>query len=187
MYELWKKYQLPTHTGNPPMAMDYRHVMELLTTITEAQPRVAVEIGSYQGHSTVAFIEAMHILPDMYLHVFEPYPTPELRRVLAAFPNRITLHTTPIWGSSVRPDFAFIDGDHGIPALADLAYCLARNTPVIAMHDTNGFTCGLTPEGSEQAATLLREMPSRSWLEDKGIRVGEFTQRGFGVSTIRDL
>jgi hypothetical protein len=55
------------------------------------------------------------------------------------------------------------------------------------MHDTNGFTCGLTPEGSEQAATLLREMPSRSWLEDKGIRVGEFTQRGFGVSTIRDL
>jgi hypothetical protein len=184
MYELWKKYQLPTHTGNPPMAMDYRHVMALLSAITAAQPKVAVEIGSYQGHSTVAFIEAMHILPEMELHVYEPFPTPELRRVLSAFPNRITLHTTPIWGSTIHPDFAFIDGDHGVAALADLAYCLARNVPVIAMHDTNGFTCGLTPEGSEMAATLLKHMPKRVWVEDKELREGEFTQRGFGVSTL---
>ena len=184
MKDLWKKHQLPTFTGSPPMAMDYRHVTDLFNTIMQARPLVAVEIGSYQGHSTVAFTEAMHLIPEMVLHVFEPYPTPELRRVLSEFPNRIELHTTPIWGSSVRPDFAFIDGDHGIPALADLAYCLARSTPVIAMHDTNGHTCGLTPEGSEQAARLLREMPNRVWTEDKELREGEFTQRGFGVSTL---
>lgn len=184
MNTLWKKHQLPSNTGSPPMAMDYRHVEALHAAILQGSPRVAVEIGSYQGHSTVAFIEAMHALPKMELHVFEPFPTPELRRVLSTHPNRITLHIKPIWGSTVRPDFAFIDGDHGVPALADLAYCLARNTPVIAMHDTNGFTCGLTPEGSEQAATLLKEMPNRLWVEDKEIRKGEFTQRGFGVSTL---
>lgn len=187
MNNLWRKYQLPTFTGSPPMAMDYRHVTDLLNSILQAAPKVAVEIGSYQGHSTVAFIEAMDVLHDLHLHVFEPWPTPELRRILATYPLRTTLHTTPIWGSDVRPDFVFIDGDHGVPALADLAYCLAREVPTIAMHDTNGHTCGLTPEGSEQAARLLREMPGRTWTEDKETREGEWTQRGFGVSRITDL
>ena len=181
---LWRKHQLPTFTGSPPMAMDYRHVVNLFESLIDTSPRVACEIGSHMGHSTVAFIEAMYLLPEMELHVFELHPTPELRRILSTFPDRIALHTTPIWGSSIRPDFAFIDGDHGVPALADLAYCLARGVPTIAMHDTQSFSCGLTAEGSEQAARLLREMPDRMWSEDKSLREGEWTHRGFGVSRI---
>ncbi len=184
MKDMWQKHGLPFDTGSPPMAMDCRHVLALYTALLKARPRVAVEIGSYMGHSTVAFLSATASLPEMQVHLFEPYPTPELLRLIADAPQ-ITLHRSPIWGSDLHPDFAFIDGDHGVPALADLAFCLARDVRVIAMHDSNGHTCGLTPEGSEMAANLLKAMPDRRFTEDCEYRKGEWTQRGFLISTKR--
>jgi len=180
---LTQKYGIAPDLSAPPMAMDERHIEALHQAVLTARPLVVAEIGSYKGHSTVAFLEAMehHFF---YLHLFEPYPTPELLALIHGRLN-VHLHTTPIWQSPLRPDFVFIDGDHGVPALADLAFCLARGVRTIAMHDTNGHSCGLTPFGSEAAACLLKEMPDRDWVEDLQQRHGEWTQRGFGISTKR--
>lgn len=181
---LWNKYGLPHPSGSPPMAMDYAHVERLYDSVMGCRPRLAVEIGSYQGHSTVAFLEAMNDIPDLELHVFDIAPTPQLRALVADRP-RVYLHPVSVWGSDLRPDYVFIDGDHGVPALADLGWALARGASTIAMHDTNSHTAGLTPEGSELAAGLLRDMPDRVWTEDKEPRAGQWTHRGFGESTIR--
>lgn len=178
MKDLWAKYHIQPDTAAPPMAMDLRHVRMLHQAILTAKPRIAAEIGSYKGHSTVAFLEA----PLEEFHIFEPYPTPELIALIAGRQN-VHLHTAPIWQSPLRPDFVFIDGDHDLPALADLAFCLARGVRTIAMHDTRGFSTGLTPFGSEAAANLLSAMPDRLWQEDSLLREGEWTHRGLGVST----
>lgn len=183
---LWTKYGLDPNTGDPPMAMDYRHVEMLHAAILEAKPRVAVEIGSHKGHSLVAFLEAMDELPMMELHVYEPHITPELKATLAVagHRSRVTLHTEPVWDAIIQPDFVFIDGDHGIPALADLAWCLANTVPVIAMHDTQTWRRIPECRGAFLAACLLRDMPSRAWVEDNVDRPGKATWRGFGLSTI---
>lgn len=181
---LWEIYGCDPNTGDPPMAMDYRHVEMLREEILTARPRVAVEIGAYRGHSTTAFLEAMRDLPDMHLHVFDTHITPKLRTMVAtsSVSDRVFLHRNPVWGSDLAPDFAFIDGDHGLPALADLGWCLAREVPVIAMHDTR--TAERLPEcwGSAAVAKLLSGHLRRDWTEDCKDRPGENTWRGFGVS-----
>lgn len=183
---LWTKYGLDPNTGDPPMAMDYRHVAMLHAAILKAKPRTAVEIGSHKGHSLVAFLEAMDELPEMELHVFEPHITPELTAAIYAsgHSQRVTARPWSVWDSDLKPDLVFIDGDHGLPALADLAWCLARMVPVIAMHDTRTKCRIRECWGAAVAANLLRDMPSRKWWEDHEDRPGEWTWRGFGVSTI---
>lgn len=183
---LWTKYGLDPDTGTPPMAMDYRHVEMLHAEILKARPKVAVEIGSHKGHSLVAFLAAMDELPEMQMYVNETHVTTELVDLIYASGERGRVHVSsrPIWTDHFTPDFVFIDGDHGIPALADLAWCLARGVRTIAMHDTR--TASRLPEcwGAATAAGLLRQMPGRTWTEDWEDRPGEWTWRGFGVSTI---
>lgn len=171
------------------MAMDYRHVERLHAAILFAKPQVAVEIGSHKGHSMVAFLEAMRVLPEMRLHVFEPHLTPELTRCLELagdIADRVQIRQCPVWNQSTRPDFVFIDGDHGLPALSDLAWCLAKDVRTIAMHDTRSALRLPDCWGAATAAMLLRDMPFRHWSEDFEDRPGEATWRGFGVSTRND-
>jgi len=183
---LWEKYGLDPNTGSPPMAMDLRHVEMLKLAIIEARSRTAVEIGSHLGHSLVAFIEAMNELLDLKVHVFEPNYTTALDELImeSGVSDRIIIHRYPVWGAGVAPDFVFIDGDHGLPALADLAWCLAKNVRTIAMHDTRSCTRLQSCWGAGEVAALLKDMPSREWTGDCEDRPGEWTWRGFGVSTL---
>lgn len=178
---LWTEYGIAEDHRNPPMAMDLRHVTLLHKSLLATRPRIAVEIGSHKGHSTAAFLKAMDDLPDMQVHIFEPHLTPELACLMAAsrHNDRIFHHPEAVWGYDIDPDFAFIDGDHGLSAMADLAFCLSKQATTIAMHDTEGrFDCW----GSKLAADMLCGMKDRMWLSDAKPREGEFTHRGFGVS-----
>lgn len=181
---LWQKYEIPPDLATPPMAMDYRHVEMLHRAIIEAQPRIAVEIGSHLGHSLVAFLEAMDDLPDMTLYVAETHWTPELLALVNRSPHtsRICMIEGPVWRHRIAADFVFIDGDHGQPALADLAWSIYSGAKVIAMHDTRSFD--RLPEcwGARTIAEWLSEDPTRTWFEDNEDRPDEWTWRGFGVS-----
>jgi predicted O-methyltransferase YrrM len=182
---LWTKYGVEPDRAEPPMAMDYRHVEMLYTELLVAQPRVAVEIGSHKGHSLVAFLEVMKVLPEMVLHVFDPHVTPELAALTYEFgDSRVFIHQEPVWESTLTPDFVFIDGDHGLPALADLAWCLIRKVRVIAMHDTRTAPRLKECWGAAKIADWMRMEPGRGWAEDFEDRPGEWTWRGFGVSTL---
>lgn len=165
----------------PPWHMDPRHVAMLFAVLEKHRPRKAIEIGSYRGSSTAAFVEALNAGHIDELTCIERHPTPQLHRVLAMV-QRGKARVLP--RASLECDFrgadiVFIDGDHGWPAIHEVARCLALDIPVIAMHDTQGhYGCG----GSALAAAVLREAVGREFTEDAEQRPGEFTHRGFLVS-----
>lgn len=184
--ELWNTYGIALDTRTPPWSIDYLHLEILLKVILAVKPERAMEIGSHRGHSTAAFLRALELLPGMTLDIVEPKPPEELLRLIEAHPakDRITLHKTPSWEIRATPDFVFIDGDHRWPALADLAWALARGVSTIAMHDTRSFAHGIEScWGATMAADILRNSPHRTWFCDEKKRDGMWTHRGFGVST----
>ena len=157
----------------------------LQALIEERSPKVAVEIGSHDGVSTQAFLDALDAGFIEQFHIIELHITSALQARIDACKakDRVTIHLKPYWEAQIEADLVFIDGDHRWPALADLATALALKVPVIAMHDTNSFTAGIEScWGSEMAASILRKAPGRSWGEDKELREGQHTQRGFGWS-----
>lgn len=167
-----------------PWHMDERHIGMLYQALIHAgihdSVRTAIEIGSHRGASTAAFVEALNIGSLDHLTCIDPHPTPQLHRVLGMVERgcaRVIPKTSD--ACSLKADFVFIDGDHGWPAIHEVARCLALDVPVIAMHDTQGhYGCG----GSALAAAVLREAVGREFTEDAEQRPGEFTHRGFLVS-----
>ena len=180
--------------------IDERHI-EFLHQLAIASPKGSVicEIGSLRGSSTSAFVEALSLRPDLFLHIYETYTTPELVRLLEnteeAVKRRIffyhrasyDMNHGPLSAKNYegpRPNLVFIDGDHKWPAVADLGLCLTRGCGVICLHDTQRYS----PRswkicfGSILAAEILRKAPDRTYWEDKEKRVGENTHRGFLVS-----
>ena len=187
MRSLWEEFGLAPDRGSPPMAMDLRHVHALHAAIVAARPWVAAEIGSFRGHSTVAFLAAMDELPFLQFHLWDPHPAPELWHLVNASPHRerITIHAASVWSEdSVRPDFVLIDGGHEWPALADLGWALASGARTIALHDTRSQEAGI--DGCWGAA-LAGEISSHAngwmWVEDRSSRPAEWTHRGLGIAT----
>jgi hypothetical protein len=181
---LWEEFGVVPDTKQPPMAMDLRHIEMLKNLLLEIKPKVAVEIGSFRGHSTTAFLKAMQDLPDMHLHVVEPAPTPELLRLIGDHP-RVTLHRKAYWDLDIRDvSFCYIDGDHMFGALADTLHALANNVPYLVFHDTHSHLHKIGGcHGSYLAAKAMANMDNRDWFCDSVDRPGEWTKRGFGFST----
>ncbi len=181
---LWEEFGAVPDTKKPPMSMDLRHVEMLKDLLLATKPAVAVEIGSFKGHSTTAFLKAMEDLPDMQFHIVELAPTPELLKMIEGRKN-ITLHRKAYWDLDIPgAGLVFVDGSHEWPALADTLTCLAQNVPVIAFHDTQAQAHGIPGcWGSALASKITSSSPSRFWYEDSEKREGEWTHRGFGVSS----
>jgi hypothetical protein len=178
-----KKYPVPAQRDQ---SMDDRHIYALHTAACGEWDgsRIAVEIGSFKGHSTTALVEALNIGKLDHLHVIETSPTDELRAVLSlADPNKITLHTVPSWEASIsNADFVFIDGDHRWPALLDTLKALAWGAKVICMHDSSAWPKLPHCWGAWNAAQALKGFEDRTWTEDNESRPGEHTYRGFFTS-----
>jgi len=165
----------------PPYNMDPVHVERLFRICERVQPHSVLEIGSYKGASTSAFIEALNWGHIQKLTIFELYSTPELQRTIAQATDqtKVCCNWRPYYEAPVYADLALIDGDHGWPALADLAAALAQGVPHIVLHDTNAVHLGLQEcWGSAMAASLLRASYSYTVYEDKVKRPGMFTDRG---------
>lgn len=182
----FEKYRF-AHCGTN-MPMDEMHIQMLHASVRMMQRSgiVAVEIGSFRGASTSALVEAVNEGLIDHLHVIEIKPTPTLMQVLGLckFQDKITVHTVPSWQVGIeKADLVFIDGNHGWPALADVLTALRWGASVIGMHDTNAVNCGHRGcFGSGVGSGILSKMPGRQWFEDKALRPGMRTQRGFGVS-----
>jgi len=180
----FKPYAFTIAEGqSPPWNMDERHIQMLYKSLRSyAGPFRAVEIGSYRGASTAAFVEAINAGSDMTLLCVEPSPTPELYAVLAHCkrPERIKVFSGCSHECNWQDhcDFLFVDGCHDWPAIYEVGMGLAKNVPVIAMHDTAGlFECW----GSALAFRML-EQSDRSYVLDNEKREGENTDRGFCVA-----
>lgn len=172
-----------------PWAMDILHIQMLhaATHIPMTHPpekRIAVEVGSFQGASTSALIEAVNQGKFGELHIVEPRPTPELLSVIKKchYPERVILHTRPMWEIDfTRIDFIFIDGCHQSGAFADALLGLSYGAEVVCLHDSNSAMNHHT-WGASSVGRAFRRMPGRRHFEDKEVRPGYETHRGFLVS-----
>ncbi|MEO8825165.1 MAG: hypothetical protein ABI443_04950, partial [Chthoniobacterales bacterium] len=138
-----------------------------------------VEVGSFRGASTAAFIQVLNERPDLTLDCYDISITPELHRVreMCINPERVTLHQKylPEDLRLGRNDMIFIDGDNGMSAFRDLLIAAINNPLCIAMHDTEGYYNAL---GSTNAACILLCAKNRRAVLDSQKRDGELTQRG---------
>jgi hypothetical protein len=167
---------------------DEFHVHMLRRALDKAgKDLIAVEIGSWRGTSTAAFIDAINAGVVKHLHIFEVSPKPEIYRVIALChsPERVTLHQMPSWDVAnpvTSADFVFIDGNHTWPAIADTLQAMAWGAKVIAMHDTREWPKAPECWGTFTAAGILKRAAGREWVEDFEERPGMRTQRGLGFS-----
>lgn len=172
--------------------MDEMHIHMLREALRKSKPNhVAVEIGSWRGASTSAFIDAINCGELGHLHIIETRPKPELYQVIALCqkPECITLHTNPSWDleSPIRKaDFVFIDGDHKWAALADTLQAMAWGAETICIHDTHAWPEVPDCWGAHTAANILRRAVGRSFVEDKEDRPSTLTRRGLLISTRDD-
>lgn len=150
------------------------------------RPRHVVEIGSFQGASTMAFLGALGAQTIDRLTLVEPKPTPALFELLdSAPPDRVNLMRMRSSVQAVlelRPDLVFVDGDHEQQALFDVLHFIKVETPIIAMHDCFGTTP--TPAwawGCSEAAKRLA-LQYQLNLRDASPRPGERTERGLLIA-----
>lgn len=170
-----------------PMDEYHIHLLHSACNLNAGQPtgsKVAVEIGSFNGASTSALIEAVNKGWLHHLHIVELKPNATLRKVLSMciYPERVTLHTRPYWETEIGyADIVFIDGDHRWPAVGDTLRALTWESAVICMHDTGPcptFNCW----GSVMAGNMLKQVESRVYFEECKARDNMVTERGFLVS-----
>ena len=175
-----------------PWHTDDRHI-DTLHELAVASPlnSLLCEIGCWMGASTSAFIEAMKLRKDLRLLLFDIQITSQLLRLVdeSGVADRVEIRQHPAYKAMTEAaQLVFIDGDHGWPAVADLAVCLAMGCRVIALHDTNGYNPKVQKacQGSILAAGILKRSPGRKHWEDCRGRKGEQTHRGLLVSWPRE-
>lgn len=171
--------------------MDPPHIQVLYELAMLPGLENVVEIGSFRGASTSAFIQAQKDGACFHLHVVEIRIRPQLRQVLAAMPgSRWTVYTEPIQDITVpAPDLILIDGDHGTPAVVDTLAALCLGGRIVVMHDSQTHVAVTAKNhwGAHLAAKLLKGHPGRDWWEDSRHRPGMFTERGLLVSWPRSM
>ena len=175
-----------TRDQDRPWSTDLRHI-DILYRLSLALPpdSLIVEIGCWRGATATAYLEAMRYRQDLRLRLYDIKLRKQLKHLVwKSGPNvrdRVEIVDQPCWHDLSDPAaLAFIDADHGWPALADLASCLAVGCRVIAAHDVHYDS----PEahGSRLLGDILRASHYRRYYEDYEVRPGEWTERGFIVS-----
>jgi hypothetical protein len=165
--------------SNPPWNMDVIHIQQLYRICHRIRPRVVVEVGSYMGASTSAFVEAMKDGLVEQLYCYDIRPTAELKKVVAQAPNdNAAIYSMPYPESPRYADLIFIDGDHEHGAGWDTLAAVVMGCPHLVFHDHNCLNVGLGCRGVDRAVRLLQQAPNMRWTHDCRKRAGMWTHRG---------
>ncbi len=175
--------------AEPIGTTDKRHVY-MMHGILSAWPfRHALEIGSYNGATATAFVEA--IGKSLSLATFcDLYPSKSLRDVVAACrdQNRVNIlaqRSVQVLENSVAYDFIFVDACHDIASVTPEVQRLMWRRPLCVMaHDTNATAAGYPAcEGAEMLKRTFESQPDYLCIEDNRQREGERTERGLFLAT----
>lgn len=161
-----------------PPYMDARHVELIYRLVKAGLFRNILEIGSWNGFSTSAFVQAQQEGADFELTVCDVEVRPRLMEVLRRSPKEITIRETKsIHAINKNYDLILVDGDHRLSVVADEIDALLRcNIPSILAHDTSA--CVPWFDGSRHLANVFRYHTSYESIEDNKKRPGEWTERG---------
>ncbi len=175
---------------NRQMAMDARHVY-LMHDILKAWPfKNALELGSWYGASSTAFVEAINAGLPMTATFCDVQLTSSLRNVASncKTPGRVRLTSEPSWNvleSAEDFDFVLVDAGHTLESVLPELHRLVVRKPLCVMaHDTNATAAGYPKaEGAELLKRAFDLMPGYSCVEDRQRREGEQTERGLFFAT----
>lgn len=179
---------------NRAMCIDERHVHTIFDVLMAGRFKSACELGSFDGASTVAFVEAHNrgnlerfIACDVML-------SQSLSSVLANRNSpRVSYTNTKSWellareGDAFEYDCIFVDANHDLESVTkELDQILKRLPRCIMAHDTNATRMGYpAAEGAAHLADTIRKHPAYrgKCLEDAVVRDGEETHRGLFFAT----
>jgi hypothetical protein len=175
---------------NRDMAMDERHVYTVHGILSAWPFQNALELGSFCGASSTAFVEAVNVgsvkrATFCDLDLYDP-----LCDVIRScrYPNRVRMTREPSWNvleADEDFDFVLVDANHDLESVTEELCRLTPRRPLCVMaHDTNASAAGY--EKSEGAYLLKRtfeSMPGYQCIEDCRVREGEKTHRGLFLAT----
>jgi hypothetical protein len=177
----------------PQMAMDKRHIFILHDVLCSWPFKSALELGSFNGASATAFVEAINkgvgLGESGIATLCDVAPTHSLMAVanncveygrvrITPQPSCVVLETQDPY------DFVFVDANHDAESVAkELMRLIVRKPLCIMAHDTNGTACGYPL--CDGAKLLKDTFTSMGWktIEDSAKRDGEWTQRGLFLAT----
>lgn len=181
----------------PRMAMDRRHVY-LIHDILKGWPfRNVLELGSWMGASSTAFVEAINAGSPMVATFCDTEPTDSLWDVVGNChrPERVRVTADKSWEvleSAEDYDLVLVDANHDAESVAlELERLEARRPLCIIAHDSSAAANGYPRcEGAAMLADRIRTTWRHRWdyrcLEDNACRTGEETHRGLFFAT-RDM
>lgn len=175
--------------------MDERHVYTVFDVLCCWPFMAALELGSYDGASSTAFVEAMN--QDLLFNVTfcDVHITPNLERVADGTHLVCNFSCLPSWTlleGDTPYDFILVDANHDLDSVSkELTHILRRQPLCVMAHDTNATRMGYPKaEGAQHLADTLRQHPAYQGkcIEDAVVRDGEETHRGlFFATTNQDL
>ncbi len=179
----------------PSMAMDARHVF-ILHGILSAWPFWnALELGSFCGASSTAFIEAINGGSKMNATFCDTQVTKSLIDVVENSDDMERVRITPepscqVLDSAEVFDFVLVDANHDVASVApEIERLLIRRPLCVMAHDTNATAAGyVKAEGALMLKRTFEMADDYLTIEDAVNRPGEETSRGlFFATTSPDL
>jgi hypothetical protein len=178
----------------PQMAMDRRHIFMLHGVLCGHPFQNALEIGSFNGASATAFVEAINKGEGLGESGSATFCDVVLTHSLMAvagncrFPGRVRLTKQPSWDLLDSPedfDFVFVDANHDLGSVREeLRRLVARKPLCVMAHDTNAADAGFPKcEGARLLKQTFKLMPEYHCIEDRERREGELTHRGLFLAT----
>lgn len=173
----------------PEVAMDKRHVHIVHDILCGHPFKNALEIGSFNGASSTAFVEAINKGSPMTATFCDVQPTHSLMDVArnCRDPRRakiVGLPSVKVLDGPDDYDFVLVDGRHDAESVAhELMRLIVRKPLCVMAHDTNATEAGYPLcEGARLLKDTFKSM-GWSWLEDNAHRDGERTERGLFFAT----
>ncbi len=175
---------------NPDVAMDPRHVY-VIHAILRAWPFAsALELGSFWGASSTAFIEAINRGSALNVTLCEVMPPPALFTVAGncRHQGRVRMTRLHSWDALAEPadhDFILVDANHDLASVQrEMTHLLRRRPLCVMAHDTHATAAGYAAcEGAQWLADTFRSQPDYRCREDCASRAGERTERGLFFAT----
>lgn len=174
----------------PDMAMDPRHVFVVHEILKVWPFKHALEIGSFCGASSTAFVEAINAGSQMVATFCDTQITRSLLDVAGncKHPERARLTKDPsthVLDCDEEFDFILVDAGHDLESVRhELGRLLIRKPLCVMAHDTNATAAGYPhAEGAKLLADTFRAWPEYRCIEDAEKRPAEQTHRGLFFAT----
>jgi predicted O-methyltransferase YrrM len=176
--------------SNRDMAMDERHVYLLHSILLGWPFKNALELGSFRGASSTAFIEAINGGSEMIATFCDAAPTESLWSVVrnCEQPGRVRVTADLSWHVLESPetfDFVLVDANHDLESVTqELERLLVRKPLCVMAHDTNATRMGYPKaEGAHHLKRTFQQHDDYYCIEDAARREGEQTERGLFLAT----